>query len=310
MSALSTTFERLQNTLERIADVERCLIQDPDEWGLQLSLAGLKRIEQDLRAQIQTHAETDLAATCDYRLFKDQPGSEFAITGIGESLLSFQRVISLIYEAIQLGKKDSGRISATVLEATRMRHGFAYNGSVGFCMKVSRAPALEGPDELDRAMRTFWDVIRSYDKPEFREFYRTLGKAPIAAVYEWAAAHASARLGADIVWREGSEHEVRVFVQHQQMQRIKDAIAETSPPEAETLKVTGLLVGAHTQTMRFWFIGDDGQHYQGEMNDLNEELQLPARYEASIHVTREFVFAKGIEKIAHKLLSLRRLDLV
>ena len=139
---------------------------------------------------------------------------------------------------------------------------------------------------------------------------RQVGRAPIAAIYDWAKANAQNQVGAQIEWlREGSVRD-DVIVQAPEFRALSDAMERMSEKITTKETVRGILVGADTKSRRFHFIADGTEEsIRGKFADAISESQqahLPARYHATLTKTTEISFATEKENVDY---FLERLEL-
>jgi hypothetical protein len=163
------------------------------------------------------------------------------------------------------------------------------------------------PTPIDDAMNTVFDVARSQTSADIRSIAHHVGRAPIAAMYDWAKGNAQNRVGANIEWLRGQTVRAEVLVQSPDFEAISQSIEKTSESSEKESAVPGILVGADTKTRRFHFISDDDESFRGRFMDAISESQtveIPARYVALIQTTTLTNYSTETEQVSHFLARL------
>jgi hypothetical protein len=172
---------------------------------------------------------------------------------------------------------------------------------------MERERLLFGGGMLDDTIATLFSVAQAPTHEDIRAIGQRLGPAPLRAIFSWAKAHAEDGLGADIVWRHGTEVTARLFLEHKELERLRAAIAATSEESAETIETAGLLTGAVMRTRRFTFEPDGGDEVTGTFTQaINEAhtVTLPTRYRVRLEKLTKIQYSSEQEQTTWHLLSL------
>lgn len=307
MSSLSFLIERLRDTEAQIEMVKGAIVSHPEDVDLRFSLTTLEGVRDDFTSQLAGAAEREMVSLCDYRIFddfRDRVGLDTFTSALG----SFQKAFSLLYESLLRGPKATAHLSANVVSHTSLGFGFAYTGSLGVVLTLPRQELLFDEEHLlDRAMNSLLALANAKSSDEIAEIARSVGPAPIRAIYEWAGAHVSSGTGFELAWREGTPEQVEINLNTAQLSDLRHAISETSDTKSETVEIVGELIGAHVGTRRFWLESDDGRIWSGTMDEIvvaDRALTLPARYRATIRKTTKISYATEAEQSSLELLAL------
>ncbi len=298
--------ERLRDTNEQIGMLDENLRQDPDNLALAISLSSLRSMEEQLREEFDRVAIEERVSVCRYRLFKDEDGS-FPVTSLADPLSGFQRLFSVVYDALLHGKKQRSTISHEIQQSTTLDFGYAYTGSLGVVLTMPKAQALYDEEQLDTAMRTVLEMARSTSSDQVHDYAEAHGTAVVRSLYQWAESHAAHGVGADIRWREPEGEPQNLFVQLPEWNELKRVILEVSDEEEHTEQLLGELIGANIKTHSFAFEAEDGSIISGRMSEeigVQYTIELPKRYTALIKTTSKLNYATDEVVLKHFLVSL------
>src|SRR5262245_54431690 len=135
MSSLVDLRELLQETTAAIAELDRALAGDPQDFGLALTAESLRRRQEDLESAFAEAAHNDHVDLCRYRLIPDK-GNRYPVAALTGALGSFQDLITVIFDAIQHGPKIRARPSADVVQLTSFEFAYSYPGSLGLMLTM------------------------------------------------------------------------------------------------------------------------------------------------------------------------------
>jgi hypothetical protein len=299
--------EKLQDTTAAIAQLEHAVIENPDTPSLAVNLRSLHKRREALESdflELTNQLEQDV---CRYRLFVG--GTRPTISGLAQAWTNFQNAFSVIYDAIKNGPKVRGRIGTTAAEETSLGFSYSFTGSVGIVMTMPNERLLLGETLIDQAIRTMFDLAAAQDHRQIREFAKTLGPAPVRAMYYWANTHVQNGMGAEIEWRRDKETRARLFVQEPELARLANAIQHTSDETSEELTYAGTLRAADLDRKTFRLETDDELSIKGSFEDAidaKHAVTLPRRYVARLVKTTKIYYSTEVEDISYHLLSLRR----
>ncbi len=234
--------EKLQDTTAAIAQLEHAVIENPDTPSLAANLRSLHKRREVLEALFLEMANQLEQDVCRYRLFV--AGTRPTISGLAQAWNTFQGAFSVIYDAIKNGPKLRGRVSGTAAEETALGFSYSFTGSVGIVMTMPNERLLLGETFLDQAIRTMFDLAGAHEHKQIREFAKTLGPAPVRAMYYWANSHVQHGMGAEIEWRREKELRARLLIQEPELARLTSVILQTSDETSEKLTYTGCCVAA------------------------------------------------------------------
>ena len=311
MSELLALRNRLQETSSAITHLERSLAQNPDSPVVQFNLESVVRRFEQLESEFVGLADRKALDVCAYRLFTDEPEGP-SIRGFSGALHEFQASFSSLYDAIKNGRRLRTVLTPDVDAATRFNFGYAYSGSVGVVLTISKERLLLGGNLLDDTVATFFRLAKAPTHDEIKTIGRELGPAPLKAIHRWAKAHISDGLGADIKWREGREVKASLFMQRAEIDRLRAEIEATSDEDHEKFPLTGYLTGASIENKRFDFRPDGLAPISGRFTDAisaEYEVSMPnTRYRALVEKVTKVVYSSEQDIVAWHLLKLEKLE--
>ncbi len=278
------------------------------EPALGLSMRSLQLALSGLEAQYLEQAARVGVYVCSYKLFRDieQPTLRGFVAALGE----FQSLYSLVYDALQSGPKLVARVSAESAAETEFGLAYTFHGSLGAVLTFSPAQlSLPGaPSIFDDAMRTVSRMVKASDPADIRTFARSLGRATVKTLYDWATRHVQSALGAEITWHHNPD--AGLFVQTQELEQLRHAIVSTTEEVETELTVIGELVGADVLTKRFHIKAPDAEYVGAFSDAISREhtVRLPqAGYKAIILKRTKIEIATEKEEVNYFLVRLDRL---
>lgn len=306
MDMLADIIQRIGNTQKAMRTVQEQMGEAPPEPSLQAAYASLDKRHRKLEEAFLALAEKRHEDVCSYRLLPEGE-DRYPIGTFGRALDRFQRWFSSVYDAIKNGPKKSAKLSAEVLEGSRLNFSFSYPGSLGVAMTIPSERLLVD-SELQTAMHTTGRMALAATSGDIHEFAEQLGAPPIRALYSWTQEHVNGNLGADVHWMRGHEVLDEFAVGSDRFRRLKRAIEETSQEEETVLEVTGVLVGADTENHTFHMVFEEAEEIRGTMSEsigIKYTVELPSRYSARICKTWFVNYATDEEKTRYHLEALK-----
>lgn len=305
MSNLADIRMQMQETTATIAQLEG-LIATNESPSLLANLESLQKRQSHLENEFAYAAAKAEVDVCDYRLFAGDH-DRFSANAIADAIKGFQRLFSVVYDALKNGPKSHARISNETAHDTTLALGYTYAGSLGIAFTLPNERMLLGESMLDEAMSTVFEMIQAKERGDVSEFAEKLGAAPVRVLHGWAADHYSAGFGADIEWKREKDVRANVLVQCHEIESLKSAIEEVSETTTTRMTINGELVGADVHSRRFHFISAHG-NLRGTFTDAigkGHEAELPKRYTATIVQTKKTYLATGREHVAYFLEKLK-----
>ena len=219
----------------------------------------------------------------------------------------------MAFEALRSGPMTRRSLPKETLLATDLHVAYTFPGSFGVMLTAPRQSLLfpEWPTQSDQAIDIVFGVARSRSPKEVAQVAHQLGRAPIAALYDWAKANAQNKTGALVEWNRDSTAKRDIFIQHPEFAELSASIEETSEERIETAEYQGSLVGADTKSRRFHFVTSDDLDIRGRFTNAiseTQKAQLPGRYIAKIQAKTKVNFAKAEEEVVYDLLALTAVE--
>jgi hypothetical protein len=299
---------KLQDTNAAIAQLERALAHDPASKSLRVSMQSLQKRAHNLEADFHEAADLLGVDVCTYRLFTN--GLQPKVTGVAKALLDFQRLFTVVYDALTNGPKSLARIDRDVVKQTEFDFAYTFSGSIGMVMTLPNERMLLIESDLDRAMSKVFEVARADTPDDIDRIADTLGAATIRSLYRWADDHVATGFGADIKWRRRDEVRASLMLQEPELRRLKGAIEVTPDTHQETVSVTGLLYAADLNRRTFR-LKVPGGRIRGKFTGAitaEQKAILPQTYRAQLIKTTRMRYAMDQPEETYFLVSLESVE--
>lgn len=309
MSRLLEVQEQILQTNSAIVEIEDALLSNGGSFSLQATAASLLKRQRKLEDEFLEISNLRGVDVCSYRLLTTGPKA--SLETLTSSLAAFQKLFSVVYEAIKNGRRETSRLSAESISATSFDFGYTFAGSVGVVLTIPNERLILADTDLDHAIEMIFKMANCESSEEILEFAQGLGTAPIACMSTWANSHTDSAIGANITWHRGEDIRSSLQADLPVFERIRDIINATSDTEEEEFEVEGQLVGADIQSSRFHMILSDETDLKGKFENAispSQTVELPKRYKAFLRKTTVTIFSTNKKNAAHFLLRLEPLD--
>lgn len=299
--------EKLQDTSAAIARIQRAMAANPTIPSLTANLRSLQKrwddLQEDFRAAAH-HLELDV---CHYRVvFDDRP----TLMGLTSVWAGFQKMFSLVYDALKNGPKLRGRLAPDTITETSLGFAYSYPGSVGVVLTLNNERLLLGGTLLDEAIRQTLELVRSPDSSSLATLSKKLGPPPIVAAYTWADDQIRFGMSSDVEWRREEQVRASLLIQRPELERFRTIASETSTEETEEVTANVELLGADAATHAFHLRLEDDTSIRGrcapEVVSQAHSVELPAIYKATLVKTTKIKFSTEEPDISWYLTRLDR----
>lgn len=287
----------------RIAQLEAKLRSDPENRQLRVQLANAvkrqQRAENAFRQSLGSH-QVDVV---DYRIV--QSTEKYALLGVSESLGTFQKSLTAVYDSVTNGAKERSKYTLAVKEKSRLYFDYTYPGSIGFMLSIKNEQDLLG-GELDKAIETYYEYLEISSTDDAIEASRHLGLAAISELYAWIDTNASWGYSIDYNWVvTGSKIRGR-FIDSDRFKFIKEVFDGAEDQDEKIIKFDGVLVGLDVETRRFHITEPGGESYKGSLDASYTmvEKTIPHMYRAVLKQTTRKTPATGKSTVNYSLLEL------
>ena len=311
MDTLLDLEEKIRTTTSALGKLEQSFAQNPSR-GMHANILSLRKLHTNLQGEFKDAADAAGMDVCQYRLLNDRP-SVLALTGV---LGAFQEAFSQAFEAVHsMRRKDRRVISSASQRLSTLEVAYSFPGSFGLAFTIPNDKFLlpNMTNSIDRAATSILDVVTSHASlSSVSEMIRTMGRAPVAAIYEWANVSTKFDAGAGIQWERGDRIKANVIVQAQEFAEVSGALEVRSETTTEEISVVGVLVGANVRSGTFQFLptGAD-EALRGTFTDAISETQqvkLPSRYLAHMQKNSVLRLATNTESNTYFLEKLEVID--
>ncbi len=310
MSRIITVQRNLSETKALLRSFEAAIADDPLQAELlRHDVKSLSKLERQLRAEFSEAADSMMMDEFRYRMFCD--GDNPPLLPVVSILREFQNLVSLIFHSMESRKPlTTERLDAASIALTSFRFGYSFEGSVGFVLTLPNERLLspEMTTLVDDAIATTLALPDLATTSAVRDMASQFGKPIIQACYRWAELHSKHQIGSEASWQRRNEVRSRMFVQYQELDRLRNIINETSEPSETIFTCEGVLIAANVKTRSFLFSMNGADDISGNFEDAISDCHtatIPARYVANIRKKSITNYAKGEDTCRYFLLSLR-----
>jgi len=308
MGNLKEITGNLYETQAVIRKTKELLSQYPGDSGLLTSLQFLIKRESDLEDDFLFATDREHLDVCTYRLFS-QADTPLPVSTLGNSLSTFQKWFSAVYDGLKYGPKKRARLTPDVLNESTLHYAFSFLGSVGVVLTIPSERMLID-SFLQRAMDKTVDMVKSESSDQVHFFAKELGSASIRALYRWVNDNVLSGTGVDLKWLRKDKERKAIIIKYSHFQNLEKAIEETSDKEERVFDIRGVLVGADTQNHTFHMAFEKHNEIRGTMSEeIGEDyiVELPQNYFAKIRKCSFINYATEEESIKYHLLSLKKI---
>src|SRR5262249_46514203 len=130
MLEYASAVERARKAFGSVEQIEALLQRAPDDAGLQISLAGMKKIAEDSHKEVLRYSEIQKVEVCNYRLLPETT-EIFALNHVSRSLLEYQELFSQIHDANVRGPKSNLTYGMDTVRESALQFAYTYSGSLG-----------------------------------------------------------------------------------------------------------------------------------------------------------------------------------
>jgi hypothetical protein len=305
MSRLAEIQDRIQGTGMAINRAEQALAAHPDIPSAAATLRGFLKMRENLEAEFLQEANALEMDACGYRVFPE--GSRATISGLTIVLNEFQRLFTIVYDAIVSGPKQIAKWSDNAAKATALGFAYTYPGSIGIMMTLPSKRLLFGETEnkLDEAMRGVFDIMSVTSDDSLNLASQKFGIAAIRVAHQWAQANAEAKYGADIVWLRKDDVKSRIRLQEPEIARLATVIGEANAITIEDQAAEITMIDWDNKSFR---LKSDGKVIAGSFEenavDTLRPANVPGFYVVKLRVSRRLL-SDGDSGASYVLLDLQ-----
>lgn len=303
MSALAELQSRIQGTDALIAQYESAVAGSEGKAppSLFANIRALEKLKKRLEVEFLEVASQIELEVYRYRILNES--DRVTLGMVSEAWGKFQDLFSSVYAALPKPKPQEKKRGKT--PALELGYGYSYAGSVGVVVTVPKDTGIYATSPIEEASSTVFNMIEAKNLDEIA---RTIGPAPIRALYDWIDVHVKNQAGIGLEWRTQQDVKRDVFVDYQTLANIQATIADTTT--RASVDVDGELFAVDAQAKEFKIKGDNGQEYSGTFETAitaDHAASVPARYSARIIETTKVIHLKKERETTLFLESLKPL---
>ncbi len=310
MSEYGSYLERARKASAMVSRMEAAIARNPADRSLLVNLASAKKLAGRVEQEFIDIASKEQVDICRYRIVAPIT-DQFDVRGVTKSLESFQDAFSFIYDA----KIHGGRLLANIpperRQETNLQFGYSFSGSLGIVLVAPGQLSLfEGKfDSTLAALNQIFDVS---DDDEIRGAARSLGRAAIKKIYDWAQSNFGAGFDVDLRWTTSDSKITGRYIERKDFQRVASVIGQTSDVVSDKITSLGVLVGFNSKLRNFHFVVPDGDAaFRGKLDEsfsATEEWTVNRSYVATVIAETVTRFSTGEETTRYRLQSLKETD--
>ncbi len=189
MSVLLEITEKLQDTQAAIHKLEEAISRQPPTPSVIATLSTLEKRQRDLEAQFSELTADQHFDVCSYRLFPDHKEEDRpTLRAFTKTLLDFQTLVTQVYYAKKTGRpRETTHVTAEAASETAFGFGYTFTGSLGVVLTLPNERLLFGETDIDRAIKTVFELVKAESPQQIASHAKELGAAPIRTLYNWVS---------------------------------------------------------------------------------------------------------------------------
>lgn len=250
MSALLEIQSRLFDNDAEAKRLQLQLAQNPDDFGIAISLQSVEKFGNELRQAFAEEAEKIEESVLDYRLCVNE---RVGISQINDIIDSFQSLFSLVYDSIVSKKpKSNSKITKKAKEETSFGFGYTYSGSIGIALTLKTPKDNLFGSDIDFAMQETLKMLNSENSESIKNLILHYGLGTFKALKTWVNSHIKNNIEAEIKWDESPNNCISKRIELSRLKRIKTFLEPTDPQIIEEpITIRGVLQGFNYAASNF-----------------------------------------------------------
>lgn len=303
MSKLRELMRQASKDAERLERLERALSKAPSTAVRLQAATAAKRLRRT-EDQVQQIAKRFCVDVVRYRI--EALDDEYPTNSITDSLSTFQRAVSAVYDARLNGPKLKYSPSAEVAKRSALGFGYSFSGSKGFVLTAeNQRDFFQG--EMDETIDAIFDFLDITSPDDAIEASRHLGLGAISSLYSWVKSNAKWQLSVDYHWLRSDDLNKGRFIHRDHFWRLKAIFESVKEVENLPFEARGVLVGIDFSNKSFHFSIPGGESIKGKFSDSfsSEAQTVPDTYLAIMTRVATRFPSTGKETIDYYLNELR-----
>jgi hypothetical protein len=308
MSTIRKLLDELRETDVTAARLRIAADQSPDDQFLRINAETLEKRKADLTRRLDYQLAVDQEDLIEYNLMRGE--RQYPARAVAASLLSFQEMITAIFDAFRGAPKRQYRPSAENISLSSMDFAAARTGSVIVSMHIPNERLLLTESTFDQTFEQLFVLLSTRRREDFRGLVDRIGVASLTKAYEWANVSVNYSLDTSIAWAKSKATARAILVPHTQALRIREAIDATSEESDEVVEYDCTLVGIDATAKYFHIRLPDGAEIKGATIDSFPQIEWTTErpYRARLNRSSVLKYATGIERITWLLMSLEPIE--
>ncbi len=273
---------------------------------LQINNDAIQKRRNDLIRKVENELRLRQEDLIEYRLFK-KSSDRYSALSVAKSLLTFQELVTAIFDAIRSVPKKRYRPSPESVALSSLDFATAGSGSVLISMSIPNDRLMLTESDLDMTFELMFTVLQSRSEEEFKELVDQIGIASITKVHAWANEAAESGLNTEIQWGKSFRERKSYTISSVEASEIREVIDATSDEQTEFYEYDCILEGIDISTSYFHVRIKDGAEIKGDLSDgfpLSREWATNRAYTCKVKKSLTIKYATGQEIEKWTLLSL------
>jgi hypothetical protein len=280
-------------TLERLL----ALAEPLDEITL-FNVETIRKRRKDLERKLNYELRTEQADVVEYKVERVEVRN-YPTKAIATSILTFQELVTSVFDAIRTTPKKTYKPSPTSIELSAMDFAGARAGSVVVALSIHNDRLLAVKSELDQTFDLVVSLLHARSDADLRELVNRVGIASISKAYIWADNSVSFGLDTSIAWSKTIPLGEPVSITKQRAQALKEAIDATSDEETTLDEQDCELIGIDDDTSYFHIKTAAGDEIRGNISaefPKGTQITTHNRYRAFLSKSTRTKYSTGEEK--------------
>jgi hypothetical protein len=280
----------------------------PNDEFLRINAESLAKRRADLVRRVNNALHVEQQDVVGYSIKRRLSG--YPASAVAKSILTFQELLTAIFDALRSVPKARYRPSTENVELSTLDFAAARPGSVAIALHIPNDRLLLAQTELDISFDKLFELMKVRRQSDFRELVPQIGVASITKAYAWAEVSSSFGIDTSIRWGKHLGELKTIEVAHEEAVAMRDAIAATSSEEVDDFTYDFLLEGIDPVASYFHAILSDGSSIKGETSPDFPRVEWTTRkhYKAELIRTVVLKFSTGETKETWTLKNLTPIE--
>lgn len=310
MDQFTNILLQLDETRTVLSELETAVRQQHEVTpAITANIRSLHKRHRQLEEEFSLMTHENYLDVCTYRIFAENDGKRPNIAAVARTLTDFQSLFTVVYDSLKNGPKERVSYTDEIESESAFEFGYSFTGSVGFVLTMPNERLLFGESDLDRSMKTIFEIVKSTTTEQIQGLARQVGIASVRKAYKWVEDHLDASLNADIRWCRNKEIRANVVVEIPELRKLQSIIDQTSDEAITEMEVECTFRGGDLDSRTFHIESESQGSFRGRMAERADKEVKPTlggKYIATLRRTSVVHYSTEKEDVSYILLALHK----